>query len=210
MRPSSNPVAGAEGEEQGAFMRIALETDRLVLREFTANDVDLIVELDSDPEVTKYLTGGVATPLEEVRDDILPYWLRLNERDDGFGYWAAIERDTDTFLGWFHFRPGFPGVDGTVSEGIELGYRFRRAAWGNGYATEGSIALVDRGFTDLGVERVFAQTMTANLASRRVMEKAGLRYFGEIDPGDEYAIPGDELGGVEYALTKREWEAARS
>ena len=88
----------------------------------------------------------------------------------------------------------------------ELGYRLRAASWGLGYATEGSRALVDLAFRELGAERVFAETMAVNTASRRVMEKAGLRYVRTFHQEWPDRIEGDEHGDVEYALTRAEWE----
>jgi RimJ/RimL family protein N-acetyltransferase len=180
-------------------MDIYLETERLVLRRFTTDDVDAIVELDSDPEVMFFINGGRPTPRAEVEDEILPFWLAFYEHDHGYGFWAAIEKPTGQFLGWFHFRPH------TVGEPVELGYRLRRSAWGKGYATEGSRALIEKGFTDLDVERVYAETMVVNTASRRVMEKAGLRYVRTFVADWPDKIPGDEHGDVEYALTRAEW-----
>ena len=190
-------------------MRVFLETDRLDLLRFTGDDVDSVVELDSDPEVMRYLTGGTPTPREVVREEIIPRWLAYYERYEGYGFWAVIEKSTGQFLGWFHFRPHPDGLrsDGTARVGVELGYRLRRAAWGKGYATEGSRALIRKGFTELGVERVYAETMVVNTASRRVMEKAGLRYVRPFHQDWSERIPGDEHGEVEYALTKAEWEA---
>lgn len=72
-------------------MRVLLETDRLVLLRFTGGDVDNVVELDSDPEVMRYLTGGTPTPREVVREDIITRWLAYYERYDGYGFWAVIE-----------------------------------------------------------------------------------------------------------------------
>src|SRR4051794_1230306 len=149
-------------------MSIFLETSRLTLRRFTEADEDNLVELDGDPEVMRFINGGEATPREEVRSRILPILFDYYERFEGLGFWAAEERSTGRFLGWFHFRP-HKDEDGEV----ELGYRLRRPAWGKGYATEGSRALVRKGFTESGVERVVAETMAVNLGSRRVMEKAG-------------------------------------
>lgn len=82
-----------------------------------------------------------------------------------------------------------------------------RAAWNRGYATEGSRALIRKGFTDLGVERVFAHTMTVNAASRRVMEKSGLVLVRSVRYEGPDLIEGAEHGVVEYALTRDEWEA---
>jgi RimJ/RimL family protein N-acetyltransferase len=180
-------------------MHIVLETDRLTLREFTQADVDNLFELNSDPEVMRYITGGKPTPREEIRDNIIPFHLGCYERSDGLGTWAAQARSTGEFLGWFHFRPG-------SGEGVELGYRLHRGAWNKGYATEGSRALIRKGFTDLRVDRVFALTMTVNTASRRVMEKAGLTLVRTFAYEGPAAIDGSEHGEVEYALTKTEWE----
>ena len=93
-----------------------------------------------------FITGGRATPRDEIENDVLPAFLGYYERGAGYGFWAAIEKSTRGFLGWFHFRP----ADGAPDE-AELGYRLRRAAWGKGYATEGSRALIRKGFAELGV-----------------------------------------------------------
>lgn len=184
---------------------VFLETDRLLLRRFTPADVDLLVELDSDPEVMRYITGGRATSREEIESEVLPAFLAYYRRFAGFGFWAAIEKASGTFLGWFHFRPR----DGHDPDEVELGYRLRRSAWGKGYATEASRALVEKGFAELGVRRVTAEAMAVNGASRRVMEKAGLRYVRTFHQPWPDRIEGDEQGDVEYALTREEWGAAR-
>jgi RimJ/RimL family protein N-acetyltransferase len=179
---------------------VYLRTERLRLRRFTEQDVDNLFQLNSDPEVMRFINGGKPTPRKQVRDEIIPFHLGVYQRDGRFGSWAAEAAPTGEFLGWFHFRPG-PG------EGIDLGYRLRRAAWNRGYATEGSRALVRKGFTELGVLRVFAHTMAVNTASRRVLEKSGLRFVRTFCYEWPDAIEGSEHGEVEYALTKAEWEA---
>lgn len=178
-------------------MRIYLETDRLMLRQFTRDDVDHLFELNSDPKVMRYLIGG-PTPREKIRDEIIPFHLGRYQESDEFGTWAAQDRSTGEFLGWFHFR--------SAATGIDLGYRLRRAAWGKGYATEGSRALIRRGFADLGVPRVFAHTMTVNAASRRVLEKCGLVLVRTIPWDSEDTVEGSEQGQVEYALSRADWE----
>ena len=183
-------------------MQIFLETDRLVLRRFTESDVDNLFNLDGDPEVMRFLTGGKPTPRDVIRNETLPRFLHSYERFEGFGVWAAIERSTGEFVGWFEF---YPWKDVGPDE-VELGYRLRRSAWGKGYATEGSRALIRKGFTELGVQRVVAKTMTVNTASRRVMEKAGLTYVRTFHQEWPERIEGDEHGDVEYALTKADWE----
>jgi len=185
-------------------VQVFLETDRLLLRRFTQDDVENLVELDSDREVMHFINGGRATPRGEIENDVLPTYLSLYERYAGFGFWATEEKSTGRFIGWFHFRP----AQGAPPGEVELGYRLRRSAWGNGYATEGSRALIDKGFAEFGVERVVAFGMVVNVASTRVMEKAGLglvRIFHQ--PWPDY-IEGEEEGDVEYALLRSEWEQA--
>jgi RimJ/RimL family protein N-acetyltransferase len=181
-------------------MRIILETPRLILRQFTEGDVDNLFTLNSDPEVMRYLTGGRPTPREEIHDQILSFHLAVYDRLDRLGTWAAESAATGEFLGWFHFRPGHGSDDITD---IELGYRLRRSSWNKGYATEGSRALISMGFTDLGVERVFALPMTVNTASRRVLEKCGLTPVRTIPFDGPDGVEGAEHGTVEYALTRQ-------
>ncbi|MBA0053136.1 N-acetyltransferase [Streptomyces sp. AJS327] len=180
-----------------------LTTDRLLLRPFTEDDEDLLVELDSDPAVMRYLTGGRPTPRERVREAVLPGLLRHHSTLGTRGFWAAEERVSGRFLGWFEFCP--EDAAGTV----ELGYRLRRDAWGSGYATEGARALVRKGFTELGVRRVVAYTMTVNSPSRKVMEKTGLRFVRTFFQDWPEAIEGSEQGEVEYALTAEEWHSGQ-
>ena len=152
-------------------MQVFLETDRLVLRRFTSADADNLVSLDADPDVMRFVTGGIPTSREEIENEVLPAFLGYYQRYEGYGFWAVIEKETGEFLGWFHFRPYENGAPGEV----DLGYRLRKSAWGKGYATEGSRALIRKGFTEFGVQRVVAQAMAVHQASRRVMEKAGLK-----------------------------------
>ncbi len=183
-----------------------IETERLVLRRFTGADVDNLVELDADPDVMFFINGGRPTPREDVEQVILPAFLRHHARSPGFGFWAAQDKATGQFLGWFHLRPG----EGHPPDEPELGYRLRRCAWGRGYATEGCRALIDKGFAELGVRRVVAETMVVHTASRRVMEKSGLRLVRVFHADWPDRIPGDEHGDVQYALDREEWQRQRA
>lgn len=193
-------------------MTIMLETERLRLRRFTHDDTNALVALDSDPEVMRFLNGGVPTPRALIESEVLPRFLGSYTHGDGFGVFAAIEKATGEFLGWFGFQPRENAEAGE----IELGYRLRRTAWGKGYATEGARALIRRGFTDLGVQRVMATTYQDNLPSRRVMERAGLRFVRayrmapeELEAEATSFVSADDLwdgDDVEYALKRSDWE----
>lgn len=183
-------------------VQVFLETERLVLRRFTMADADELVNLDADPDVMRYITGGVPTSRDEIETEVLPAFLDYYQRYEGFGFWAAVEKVTGEFLGWFHFRPVQDAVPGEV----DLGYRLRKSAWGKGYATEGSRALIDKGFTEFGVQRVVAEAMVVNAASRRVMEKAGLKLVRTFHQPWPHPIEGDQFGDVEYALDRAAWQ----
>ena len=187
-------------------MRVFLKTERLVLRAFTMDDVDNLFDLDADPDVMHFINGGRPTPRAENESTVLPRFLSYYQDGLRYGFWAAVEKATGEFLGWFHFRPR----EGTDPDQPELGYRLRKSAWGKGYATEGSRALIEKGFTEQGVQRVTAETMVVNTRSRRVMEKCGLKLVRIFHQEWPDHIEGDELGDVEYALTRAEWERQRT
>lgn len=185
-------------------MDAILETPRMVLRRFTTGDVDALVALDSDPRVRRFVEDGEPVDRETAARTI-DYWLRYGEQDEHgerFGCWAAVAKGSGEFLGWFHLRPR---ADGPAGE-PELGYRLVPSAWGRGYATEGARALVARAFEGPDVSRVVAETMAVHAASRRVMEKAGMRHVRSFRADWPVRIPGDEHGDVEYAITRAEWE----
>jgi RimJ/RimL family protein N-acetyltransferase len=178
--------------QQSAFDRF--ETERLTVRALTLDDVGLLVALDADPAVMRYVNGGNPTPRAEMQAIV---------RESLGHRWMAFDRSTRAFVGWFALRPSNDEGDER-----ELGYRLRREAWGKGLATEGSRALITHAFTHLGVRRVWAQTMTVNLASRRVMEHCGLRYVRTFFLEWTDPIDGSEHGDVEYELLQADWEAA--
>lgn len=150
-------------------------------------------------------TASKPTSPEDIRDRTLPRLLHDHPCTGTRGFWAAREKGTGAFLGWFELRP----LDDHDPAVAELGYRLNRAAWGRGYATEGARALVDKGFTDLGIQRVTASTMAVNAGSRRVMEKTGLTFLRAYTEDWPEAIEGSEHGEVEYVLTREAWERDR-
>lgn len=165
-----------------------VETERLVLRPLRADDVDELVALDADPEVMRLITGGRPSTRDQVEARVRA----------ARGYrWMAYARESGGFVGWFSLEP----TDGDPRS-RELGYRLRRECWGRGLATEGSRALVDAAFEHLDVERIWAQTMTVNVASRRVMEHCGLRFVRSFHGSWPDVIEGAEQGDVEYELRR--------
>ena len=190
-------------------MSVFLETERLTLRHFVPEDLEHLVELDSDPEVMRFLSGGRATPRTLIESEILPRFMGYDVPTKGCGHWAADEKQTGEFIGWF-------GLQARDPDALELGFRLRRAAWGKGYATEAARALIRWAFDVVGVARVAAVTYQDNIASQRVLDKLGLRVVrrfrmtddeltavGTYDTSSGEAWTGDDL---EYAIEKGQYE----
>ncbi len=178
-------------------MQVFLETERILLRQLTAQDVENLCELDSDPEVTRFINGGLPPDRDDIRDRIVPLFLSYYEKYPAYGYWAVVEKASGAFVGWFHFRPAYDNP-----EDIELGYRLKRSAWGKGYATEVSRALAKKGFEELALPRITANALLANRASTHVMEKVGMtvaNYYTET------RFPGEDKSAVKYALRREDY-----
>lgn len=178
-------------------------TNRVVLRQVRAVDQPLFRDLDSDPEVMRYLTGGAMPSEEEARagmERILGYQAKFGGR---LGVFIAELREGGQFIGWFHLRPERSQPDNVLD--LELGYRLKRMFWNRGLGTEVSRELVRYAFEDCGARSVFAQTMKKNVASQRVMEKVGMRLECEF-------VDSEFMGGevdVRYRIGREEWMAWR-
>ena len=170
------------------------DTARLSFVPAQPGDAPLLVALDADPAVTRFINGGRPTTLAENRQRIVAAGGRL---------WLAREPRTGEVVGWFSLRPSGPAAH-------ELGYRLHRRWWGRGLATEGARAMVDLAFSALGAEVVWAQTMTVNAPSRRVMERCGMRHTATFFADWGEVIEGSEHGDVRYALTREAWAARPS
>jgi RimJ/RimL family protein N-acetyltransferase len=179
---------------------VLLETERLVLRRFTDTDADaeLLFELDSDPEVMRYIGPfGLPSP-GAYRERVRTVWLlQYARRPCGCG--AAFEKATGQFVGWFFLRAA-PEYKFAKEAGwervtdLELGYRLRRAAWGRGLGTEGAAALVRAAHNTPDVTGVVAAALVTNRASWRIMEKVGM------SRAREFAVSGFDDPLVTYAV----------
>ena len=148
-----------------------LETLRLELRELVPSDLPDLVRLDSDPRVMKYIRDGrVSTPAD--LEAAMRRVRRAYQTYPGLGTWRAARNDTGRCIGWFTLKY----VPRTIE--IEVGYRLLPEAWGQGFATEGARELGRYGFDDLGLDRIIGITHPDNVASQRVLLKAGLRDEG--------------------------------
>jgi RimJ/RimL family protein N-acetyltransferase len=184
-----------------------IDTERMRLRQLTAADLDWLARLHGDRRVMRFIDDGEPVPLGVTASQTLPAILReYDEMPDGLGCYAATLPAGSQPLGWLALRPPFSvGVEHELPGSAELGYRLLPQAWGHGYATEGARALVRRAFTELGQLRVVATTMTVNRASRRVLERAGLRLERTFLAQWPAYLDGAEHGDVLYAIARTSW-----
>ena len=118
-------------------MTSIINTKRIVLKKFTENDVDLLFELDSDPEVMKYITLGKTKTLNEVKNKFMPRVMQSYKNGKDYGIFSAYLITNNSFIGWFQFEP-----DKSIKDAVEIGWRLKKECWGNGYATEALSSVV--------------------------------------------------------------------
>lgn len=162
-----------------------LVTDRMLLRPFTLTDASAHYTLNADPEVMRYVPDAPfsdITAAQQFLEDYLPIY------ELGFGRLAMIDKVSGAFIGWCGLKlsPELAQVD--------LGYRLNRQYWGQGYATEASLACLDYGFRMKKLNRIVGLAMATNLASRRVLEKVGMELVGTFKEPD--------WSGVLYEIRK--------
>lgn len=148
--------------------RVVCETSRLILRQFTMDDLELLVALHSDPEVSRFL-GGVRTP-EQSRQRLLEWIAEYKEY--GYSKWAVVLRTTGELIG----RCGLSLEEVEGTSDWELGWTFARGHWGHGYATEAAAAVRDYSFDRLGLPRLISLIRPGNSASVRVAERLGMAF----------------------------------
>lgn len=152
-------------------MHVLFQTPRLFLRQFTEADAPLILELNSDPEIVKYLHEPTLKTVDHaaqvLKDIILPQY------DNGLGRWAIHVKENNEFIGWcgLKYRPELDEID--------LGYRLMQKAWGKGYATETAQQTLEYGFKTLNIKLITGRAHIENIASIKVLEKIGMNFIGE-------------------------------
>ncbi|MBI2520245.1 MAG: GNAT family N-acetyltransferase [Bdellovibrio sp.] len=177
-----------------------IETERIYLREFEKGDELNLLELDSDPDVMRYLTNGQPSTFEQVSAGLYRIFTLYEKHQHRLGFWVAVEKSTGSFMGWFLFRPCKLRPDDLRV--IELGYRLKKEFWGRGFATEMSKAIIDKGFREYEIDIIFAKTMKLNLASQKVMKKIGMLYEKDFI---ESEFPGANKEAVRYSMTREQW-----
>jgi RimJ/RimL family protein N-acetyltransferase len=197
------PESDLRDRHDGRVTQPMLKTERLQLVPLADEHLDLEIELDSDPEVMRYLTGRALSRAEV--EQAHRRRLAAAREVPGLGFWVGFA--DGEFVGWWILQPPHGPDQPKVAGEADLGYRLLRRHWRRGYATEGARELIRYGFTEVGLNRIFAQTMAVNTPSRATMTAAGLTFVRAFVSGEAYDdwIPGAEQGEVEYEITRATW-----
>ncbi len=165
----------------------------MTLRAPKNSDLNCIYRLGANPHVMRYITRGRLQTLQDAREDL---WRRKRTARRRLGYWVAEERGSGAFIGWMALKRG------KTWQEAELGYRFLEEQWGKGFATEGSLQILEYAFRELKLEKVIAVAMEDNRASTRVMEKLGMAFSGHTLDYD--------IRCVRYEISRRRFENLQS
>jgi RimJ/RimL family protein N-acetyltransferase len=185
-------------------MQPTLYTERLTLVPLADEHLEFEVELDSDPEVMRYLSGrGLSRSEVEER-----HRRRVAAAGEvpGLGFWVGFAESF--FVGLWNLGPPHGPDQPKVAGEADLGYRLLRQQWRRGFASEGARELIDYGFDEVGLNRVFAQTLAVNVGSRATMTAVGLTFARAFVSGEPYddPIPGAEQGEVDYEMSRTTWQ----
>ncbi len=187
--------------------KVVAETVRLRLREWDEADETRFYEVMNTPAVMRFL-GGQQTP-EEWSAGF--HRIRTYQRDFGFTFWIVERASDDAILGFCGLkRANAPGGDAIAGD-IEIGWRLREDAWGQGYAKEAAIAVLDLAFARFAAPHVVAITAAANASSQGLMVRLGMIRRRDLDFVDQRFPADSEVNPqVVYRIDAVDWSAARA
>jgi ribosomal-protein-alanine N-acetyltransferase len=176
-----------------------LETERLVLRVPTPDDVDPLAAIYADPLVMQYIGTGQTRAREQVTHGVK--WMIEQHEKHGFGLWVVETKAEGQVIG----RCGLIVQEVAGKVETELAYLLSRECWGRGYATEAALEIKRAAAEALGLRRLIALIRAENAASKRVAEKLGMGYEKTVDfhgiPAELYAIELMSGGSVAEAAS---------
>ena len=169
-----------------------LKTDRLILRQWRTDDLDGWAAMNADPAVREYFSEVLTR--DQSAESLAYFRDELAQR--GWGWWAVEVIETGEFVG----MAGLDPVDeGLPFDGVEIGWRLARSAWGHGYATEAARAVLAFGFETLGLNEILAIAAVGNERSHAVMRRLGMSH----DPADDFDDPTTPAGPLRRSVVYR-------
>ncbi len=185
---------------------IITETDRLLIRNWRDEDIDLFHEINSDPKVMEFF------PSRRDRQQALEVMQTIQRRiaETGYGFFALESKADGVPIGFGGLA--IAGIEPLMpADTVEVGWRLATRYWGKGYASEAGSALLRVGFAERGLEEIVAFAVTANRRSTAVMERIGMAHDPDRD-FDHPRVPDSHphlRRHVLYAVTADEWRRRR-
>lgn len=169
-------------------------SQRLSFQLLSEHDAALLFDVDQDEEVMRYINGGTCTSMQTIMEVMLPRMAKYRDPATGYGIWQVRRQSDNSYLGWVLIRPmGFNSATPS-SDDVEIGWRFKRAHWGQGYASEAALAVAKTVLAqNQHVKYLSAIAMPANEGSIGVMRKLGMQFIKRY-------IHHDALGDVDAVL----------
>ena len=177
------------------------DSARLSFRLLDQHDGALLFELDQDEAVMKYINGGRRSSMADINDRMLPRMMAYRNPAKGWGLWqvcqkATAQTPTATYLGWVLVRPmGFFSTTPKL-DNLELGWRFKQACWGQGFASEAALAVLTELAKQPGIRSFSAIAVPDNQASIAVMKKLGMQFVRQ-------GLHADPTGDIEAVFYQR-------
>jgi len=169
-----------------------VNTNRLSFRLLTAEDAELLFELDQDPEVMRHLTNGELTSKKDISTVFIPRMEAYRDPQKGWGLWGVFLEGNNEFIGWILVRPMEFFSDKPEFNNLELGWRFKQSSWGKGYASEAAQHVKDILAMNKKINAFSATAFADNLGSIGVMKRLGMRhvkdYIHHDSSGDISAV----------------------
>lgn len=156
-------------------MKIYIETLRLILREWEENDIQPFYEMNSNERTMEFFLNSL------TEEESLALYHRIKDEFDTYGYglYAVERKDNHQFIGFTGFHRFT--FDADFAPGVEISWRLKPDAWGNGFATEAAMACLKYAESILKFKEIYSFTALPNKRSERVMQKIGLELVKEFD-----------------------------
>lgn len=159
-------------------MKLILETDRLLMRELEISDAPMMFELDSNPNVMRYL-GGKMVKSVEISENIIKA-IQQQYAEKGIGRYAIILKETNEFIGWSGIKYVTEPENNFVNF-YDLGYRLIERHWGKGFGYESALPWIDHAFNTIKVDKLNADAHIENIGSNKILQRLGFQFLNKYE-----------------------------
>jgi ribosomal-protein-alanine N-acetyltransferase len=161
-------------------MTTLIQTPRLIMREFTLDDVDAVFEFSTEPEVMKFTGEACIETIEQAEKIITDIWLP-EYKQYGYARYALVHKGDDKVIGFCGLKFIPAGDIGDNEAAPDIGYRMLQKYWGQGLGFEAANAAMQYGINSLGLTDIFGDAVVENTASIRILQKIGLKYERQFE-----------------------------